>query len=193
MSPEPGSRFTVTASWYGEPFHGRLTASGERFDMHALTAAHPTLPFGTRLLVTYGKTARSATVTVTDRGPFVRGRQLDLSMAAANAVGLIPDGVGRLAVEVLDRDPRYRQRVVDTTAGSAAGPFAIQFGAFAERDHAVQLVAALASPRIAVEEAVVDGVRYYRVRMGPFVSRAEAVERAAAYAEEGYRPWVVQR
>ncbi|MEO5657226.1 MAG: septal ring lytic transglycosylase RlpA family protein [Nitrospiria bacterium] len=183
----------MTASWYGEPFHGRLTASGERYDMHALTAAHPSLPFGTRLLVTSAKTGRSTTVTVTDRGPFVPGRQLDLSLAAAHAVGLVPDGVGRLRVEVLDRDLRYRQRVVDTTAGPTPGPFAIQFGAFAERDHAVQLTLALASPRIAVEEAVVDGVRYYRVRMGPFASRAEAVKRAAAYAEEGYRPWVVQR
>lgn len=80
---------TFTASWYGKAHHGRKTANGERFDMHAMTAAHKSMPFGTRLRVC----RRSCvTVRINDRGPFVHGRSLDLSAAAARAIGL--GGVG---------------------------------------------------------------------------------------------------
>ncbi len=77
------------ASWYGLGFHGRRTASGERFDMNAMTAAHPTLPFGTRVLVENPFNGRSIVVRVNDRGPHVRGRIIDLSHAAARALGLL--------------------------------------------------------------------------------------------------------
>jgi rare lipoprotein A len=96
-----GSGGTWTASWYGDPFHGRPTASGEPFDKNALTAAHRTLPFGTRLRVTYPATGRSVVVRVNDRGPFVPGRDLDLSQAAAERLGLIRAGVARVLVERL--------------------------------------------------------------------------------------------
>jgi rare lipoprotein A len=76
------------ASWYGPGFHGRRTASGERFNTHALTAAHKTLPFGTCVRVTNKNTGRSVVVRVNDRGPFVAGRVIDLSRAAANAIGM---------------------------------------------------------------------------------------------------------
>jgi rare lipoprotein A len=89
---------TWTASWYGPGFAGRPTANGERFDPGALTAAHKTLPFGTRLLVTNQATGRSVQVRVNDRGPYVAGRDLDLSAAAARSIGLA--GVGRVSVEV---------------------------------------------------------------------------------------------
>lgn len=80
------------ASWYGPGFHGKLTASGTRYNQHGLTAAHKTLPFGTRLKVSYR--GRAVTVTVTDRGPFIRGRSLDLSRGAAAQLGMIDAGVG---------------------------------------------------------------------------------------------------
>jgi peptidoglycan lytic transglycosylase len=89
---------TWTASWYGPGFAGRPTANGERFDPSALTAAHRTLPFGTRLLVTNQATGRSVRVRVNDRGPYVAGRDLDLSAAAARSIGLA--GVGQVTVEV---------------------------------------------------------------------------------------------
>lgn len=92
---------TWTASWYGDPYHGRPTASGERFDKNELTAAHKTLPFGTRLRVTYPATGRSVVVRINDRGPFAPGRDLDLSQAAAERLGLIPAGVARVRVERL--------------------------------------------------------------------------------------------
>lgn len=94
-----GSRM---ASYYGRRFHGRLTANGEHFDMNGLTAAHKTLPFGTRLRVTYPRTGRSVIVRVNDRGPFVRGRDLDLSRAAAEKIGLIQQGHGQVEVELLE-------------------------------------------------------------------------------------------
>jgi rare lipoprotein A len=84
---------TGYASWYGEPHHGRRTASGETFHMHSLTAAHPTLPMGTRLLVTNLRNGRAVEVRVNDRGPVVRGRILDLSFAAARNVRALSDGV----------------------------------------------------------------------------------------------------
>ena len=82
------------ASWYGPGFHGRKTASGERFNTGALTAAHKTLPFGTRVRVVNVNTGRSVVVRINDRGPFIRGRVIDLSKAAARAIGM--DGVARV-------------------------------------------------------------------------------------------------
>ncbi|WP_439126738.1 septal ring lytic transglycosylase RlpA family protein [Ramlibacter humi] len=84
------------ASWYGLAFHGRRTASGERFDMKAFTAAHPWLPFGTRVLVRNPRNGRSIVVRINDRGPHVAGRIIDLSHAAAQALGLL--GVGTRSV-----------------------------------------------------------------------------------------------
>lgn len=85
------------ASWYGSAHHGRLTASGERFDMRAMTAAHKSLPFGTRLRVSLD--GRSVTVRITDRGPYVAGRVLDLSRGAAARLGMIDRGVARVCWE----------------------------------------------------------------------------------------------
>lgn len=88
-----------TASWYGRKFKGKETASGEPFDPNAMTAAHRSLPFGTKLKVTHG--SRSVIVTINDRGPFIRGRVLDLSTGAARAIGLTGRGVGRVVAEVM--------------------------------------------------------------------------------------------
>ncbi len=89
------------ASWYGPRFQGKRTASGERFDMHKLTAAHRTLPFGTRVRVTHLRTGRSVVVRINDRGPWKRGRIIDLSYAAARAIGLLRDGVAPVRIEVV--------------------------------------------------------------------------------------------
>ena len=92
---------TGRASFYGERFRGRRTASGERFNPDAMTAAHRTLPFGTRLRVTNTRNGRSVTVRVNDRGPFSRGRILDLSRAAARQIGMIRSGTARVRLERL--------------------------------------------------------------------------------------------
>ena len=89
------------ASYYGRRFHGRRTANGERFDMNAMTAAHKTLPFGTKVRVTNPRNGRSVTVRINDRGPFTRGRTIDLSRAAATEIGLISRGHGRVELDVV--------------------------------------------------------------------------------------------
>jgi hypothetical protein len=91
----------VVASWYGFEFAGRPTASGEPFDPRRLTAAHRSLPFGTVIRVIHPGTGRQAFLVVNDRGPFVHGRDLDLSLGAAEVIGLVSAGVGRVLMEVV--------------------------------------------------------------------------------------------
>ena len=88
-----------TASWYGQAHEGKETASGETFDPNALTAAHPTLPLGTQAVVTNLKTGKSVTVRITDRGPYVKGRKIDLSRAAAQQIGMSKTGVAKVKIE----------------------------------------------------------------------------------------------
>jgi rare lipoprotein A len=89
------------ASWYGEPFHGRRTSSGEIYDMYKLTAAHLTLPFGTIVLVTDLETGKSVVVRITDCGPYVEGRIIDLSFAAAEKLGIVTKGLAKVGLKVL--------------------------------------------------------------------------------------------
>ena len=90
------------ASWYGRQFHGRKTASGERFNMHAMTVAHRTLPFGTKLRITCQTTGKQVVVKVNDRGPFHGNRVLDLSYGAAKALGTTQKGVSKVKYEILN-------------------------------------------------------------------------------------------
>ena len=101
--PEAPENWTETgiASWYGEPFHGRITASGETYDMDRLTAAHPTLPFGTRILVENLDNGRTVTLRVNDRGPFVKDRILDVSRRAARELEMLGPGTARVRVTVV--------------------------------------------------------------------------------------------
>jgi rare lipoprotein A len=98
-SGKPAVTQTGKASWYGPGFHGKETASGETFDQHALTAAHRTLPLGTEAKVTNVDTGQSVTVEITDRGPAVKDRQIDLSKAAAKQIGLTKKGVAKVKIE----------------------------------------------------------------------------------------------
>ena len=98
IAPSGGRSFSGMASFYGNE-SGSKTASGQRFNQNAMTAAHRSLPFGTKLRVTHG--GQSVVVTINDRGPFIRGRVLDLSTGAARAIGLTGAGVGRVVAEVM--------------------------------------------------------------------------------------------
>jgi len=91
----------LMSSYYGPKFHGRPTASGETFNMYGETAAHKELPLGTIINVTYLKTGKSVVVKVNDRGPFIPGRDLDLSYGAAKKIGLLSEGVGKVKITVL--------------------------------------------------------------------------------------------
>jgi peptidoglycan lytic transglycosylase len=101
-SKGPTHSLQGVASWYGYPHHGRMTASGRRFNMYELTAAHRTLPLGTRVRVTNLRNGRAVTVTVTDRGPFVHQRMLDLSYAAAREIDMLGPGTAPVQLEIID-------------------------------------------------------------------------------------------
>jgi peptidoglycan lytic transglycosylase len=121
--PQPGATETGIASWYGHPYHGRPAADGEIYDMETLVAAHRTLPFNTWVRVVNLTNDKSVEVRIIDRGPFINGRIIDLSHAAATAIGMIVSGTAQVRVEVI-RAP----------ATAAVALFAVQVGAF--RDHA---------------------------------------------------------
>jgi rare lipoprotein A len=102
VSPEAADAWYLergTASWYGEPFHGLETASGDVFDMNQLTAAHRELPFGAEVRVIHLRTGAAVTVVINDRGPCIDGRDIDLSKAAANELGIVDEGLAPVLIE----------------------------------------------------------------------------------------------
>jgi rare lipoprotein A len=124
------------ASWYGRGHHGLRTSSGERFDMRALTAAHNTLPFGSRVRVTDVDSGRSVVVRISDRGPHVAGRIIDLSLGAGRLLGIIGAGVARVRLEVLA--PAWVRDVVHRApAPRAAAPDALEAVALDRSDEVV--------------------------------------------------------
>lgn len=157
------------ASWYGPDFHGKRTATGETYDMHAMTGAHPTLPLPAWVRVTNLQNGRSVEVRLNDRGPFSKNRIIDLSRAAAERLDMIRTGTAMVEVRSL------------SPAGAAPAPpsavrFHAQAGAFSEEDNALRLAARLREAGVAgvsVSEARVDGRRLFRVRAGPVASVAE--------------------
>jgi rare lipoprotein A len=121
---------TGIASWYGAPYHNRRASNGEVYDMHAMTAAHRTLPLGTIVRVTDIKTGSSALVRITDRGPFISGRVIDLSRSAAEKVGIVQRGTAEVRIDVLKTPSPMTN----------AGRWAVQIGAF-EREKAAREIA----------------------------------------------------
>jgi len=185
----PVSEKTNTvASWYGPKFHGRPTASGEIFDMYAMTCAHKEYPFGTRLKVTNMENNRSAECVVNDRGPFVKGRDIDLSYAVANEIGVIGPGMTSVLLETKGRDDSYI-RPVKVQTSEMKGPFAIQVGAFTESINAIQLKVALRQKyaNVYVQETEVNGENYYRVRVGNYQDYNTALSVAEKLGQEGYQ------
>src|ERR1700682_6079858 len=142
------------ASWYGEPFHGRRASNGEIYDMYKLTAAHRTLPFETIVRVTNVNNGKSTVVRITDRGPFIENRIIDLSLAAAREIDSVGPGVVPVRVEVLSPG-------IDPTSGF----FTVQVGAFRERANAERLrerLNASYSPIFIQQYDSPDGVFYRR-------------------------------
>jgi rare lipoprotein A len=128
-APQIHSEETGLASWYGHPYHGRAASNGEIYDMEKLTAAHRTLPFGTWVHVTNLANSKSVDVRIIDRGPFVNGRVIDLSHAAAQAIDLIGPGVAEVRLDILSA-PQIT---------SADSWYAVQAGAFRDKDRAERL------------------------------------------------------
>lgn len=187
------AKFYVVASWYGPEFQGRPTASGETFDMHAMTCAHKEYPFGTRLRVTNTANGKSVECIVNDRGPFVKGRDIDLSYAAARKIDLIGSGTAPVAIEIQGRDASYI-KTVKVQSPDKRGPFAIQVGSFTENINAVRLSVALrpAYANAYIQETLVNGTTFYRVRIGNFDQLNTAMETAEKLGQEGYPALVLR-
>jgi rare lipoprotein A len=171
------------ASWYGHRFHGRETASGERFSMMQLTAAHRNVPLGTKVIVTNLATNEAVEVRINDRGPFseTRRRIIDLSRAAADTIGLLSRGVGQVEVIVSEEALELRDAF-------DAVMYEVQVGAFLDIQEAQEMVEQLQGTYSAVYIATRDGPfgSYHRVRIGPFEARWEGLQVAHELVEEGY-------
>jgi len=166
---------TGLASWYGNPYHGRAAANGEIYDMDQLTAAHRTLPFGTVVRVTRTGTGQSVEVRITDRGPFVDGRIIDLSRAAARAIDLIGPGVAEVRVEPVTVAVSSARTPVPVS-----GLFAVQVGAFREKERAERQRSTLDSEYGEARLILRDGSPpLWRVLVG----RERSADSAAALAD----------
>jgi rare lipoprotein A len=212
----PNWREQGLASWYGPDFHGRRTASGERYNMYAMTAAHKTLPLGTQLLVTSQQTGRRVRVRVNDRGPFVAGRVVDLSLAAARSLGSAGSGVVPVTLEAVlpasafanvnavkrpgtspggQSQPQAAPRArAPSSPPPLRGAFAVQVGSFSLESNARALAARLPAPRGAVSVLPFEDNRgtWWRVRVGGYTNELDAGTAALAYTESGLPSLVVR-
>lgn len=197
---QPGYDETGTASWYGDQFNGRPTATGERFDMHALTAAHKTLPLPGLVEVTNLTNGRRIVVRLNDRGPFVDGRIIDLSRGSAEALGMLQTGVAEVRVRYLGPAPRlgggtplqYARAApppptpyLTTAPAHESGAYWIQAAAFSDRV-AARRVAERLGERATVDVEAEGREALFRVLVGPWPD-ANAAERARqAVIARGY-------
>ncbi|MCB1048949.1 MAG: septal ring lytic transglycosylase RlpA family protein [Acidobacteria bacterium] len=167
-----------TASWYGHPYHGRKTSSGEVYDMEADTAAHPDLPFGTRVRVVNVENQRSTVVRINDRGPFVKGRIIDLSKKAAREIGILGPGTGRVRL--------YLEGSIPSDSG---GSFLIQVGTFSDFSRARKVVTDLEDAGYSVLIERFEGL--YRVRVGPYATKDAASSQSRKLKQKGYEVWII--
>jgi rare lipoprotein A len=182
--PARGGVETGVASWYGQEFHGRPTSSREVYDMNDMTAAHRSLPFGTYLMVTNLDNDRSAVVRVNDRGPFVRGRVIDLSYAAARVLGIVGPGTARVRLETLrgfkaPEDPRRASVWIQV------GAFSVQENAYAIKRRLDRTFRGVVVSRLKTDRGT-----YFRVRVR--TDEGESRRLAERLAGEGY-PVIIVR
>ncbi len=190
------------ASWYGTKFHGRRTSSGEPYDMYAMTAAHKTLPIPAYAAVTNLDNGKRIIVRINDRGPFVKGRLIDLSYVAAQKLGIAARGTGRVEVKtisVADSKPPVKIAKAETEtsitsstveADSEASKLYLQVGLFRERINAEQLrdkLSPLTLPAIHVSTDTSSAQTLYRVRIGPLSADTEAEQLLEKLASEGHQ------
>ena len=171
----PGYQEKGTASWYGPGFHGKTTANGEVYDMDRLTAAHKTLPVDTMVEVRNRDNGRTVRVRINDRGPFVRGRIIDLSRAAAEAIDMIGPGTAPVIIRVV--------KAPDRGPDPASKSYLVQAGAFHDEERADELSKQLSHSHSRVEVQS-DGT-WYRVLLGPFEDRKRAEKLVRELARQG--------
>ncbi len=174
------------ASWYGNKFHGYMTSSFEPYDMYAFSAAHKTLPLPTYARVTNLANGKSVVVRVNDRGPFVEGRIIDLSYAAAVRIGIWPKGTGMVQVDAID--PEHPRAAPPAPRAMPDAHVVLQLGAFGERANAEALLRRATRAGIEplhIETTRVDGRTLHRVRSGPLADAQAADELARRIERAG--------
>jgi rare lipoprotein A len=179
-----GRSVTGIASWYGPGFNGRRTSSGSIYNQEDLTAASTLFPLGTQLAVTNLTNGRSVDVVVNDHGPYVAGRDLDLSHRAALVLGIVKPGLAHVRMEVLSTPP----------GGPTFGPrYFVQVGSFTDAANARRVGERLERyyNDVRIIEAIFEDNHYYRVRMGVFMDRASAEHRALSVYRIGLRPVII--
>jgi rare lipoprotein A len=185
-SPVAPTELEGMATYYAEPYHGRRTASGEIFDTYKdLTAAHRTLPFNTMVRVTNKKNGREVDVRINDRGPFAKGRIIDLSVRAARDIDLVRTGVAPVKLKIL------KQGDIKTAASKPM--FGVQVGAFESRRSAEQLKQRLQKEYPSVTVQTFEGEKtMYRVRIGNEPDLQAAEEIASQLRKQNLKPFVVR-
>ncbi len=180
------------ASWYGKKFHGRKTSNGEIYNMYAMTAAHKTLPMGTWVLVENLENQRQIKVRVNDRGPFVRGRIIDLSYSGARKLGMVGPGTAKVRIRALGQATAYAGKshspVKFRPVNYWKGNFTVQVGAFKEKSNAQRYRDKLSRTYINAHIVVHEDYRgrFYRVRMGKFSNLANAEKFSLSLMGKGF-------
>ena len=184
-----GASQSGIASWYGPGFHGKATASGVIYNQHDLTAAHQTLPLGTRVLVTNLDNSKSVEVLINDRGPFAKGRIIDLSFAAGETLGMIGPGTIPVRIEVVDSGPQKIASIRDSL------DYTLQLGSFSVLENARQLreLVAKSFSEVAIVPLQARNGTYYRVQLGNFSNRAAAEEQARQVTQAGYPVIIMEK
>ncbi|MDA2918436.1 septal ring lytic transglycosylase RlpA family protein [Desulfobacterota bacterium AH_259_B03_O07] len=184
--PKEGTTQIGIASWYGIEEHGLPTATGERFSKDAFTAAHKSLPMGTIVRVTNLENGRDVIVKVNDRGPFVEGRMIDLSYAAAKSIAMIRKGTANVKVEIISAPGR--------SSDFFEPKYIVQVGSFRDKNKALNLKSDLLlrlNNEVRVEKIDIEGEKYYRVRIGRFSRREDAEKTSHSLKKFGYRGKVI--
>lgn len=181
---------TGTASWYGDDFHGKKTSNSEIYNMHAMTAAHKTLPFGTMVEVHNLENDHKIIVRINDRGPFVRSRIIDLSHEGAKRIDMIRNGTAKVSIKAIGMDDVYFAAAGGRVDESIyySGDFTIQAGAFADRSNAERMkdILSLHIPEIDIMPFDKDGQTLYRVRAGRFHSLSQARSHEQKLVRNGF-------
>jgi rare lipoprotein A len=190
QQPAAEARLSQTgiASWYGPGFHGKATASGEVYNQNDLTAAHQTLPLGTRVMVTNLENGSTTEVMVNDRGPFAKGRIIDLSYAAAQSINMVGPGTALVRVDVIE-SPMPIESIRHSL------DYTLQMGSFSQLENAQQLRERLAKSFADVRIAPLQSrdTTYYRVHLGSFSNRAAAEEQARQVTQAGYSVIIMEK
>ncbi len=188
-----GYREAGIASWYGHPFHGRKTSNGETYNMHSMTAAHKTLPMNTHLLVKNVSNGKEIVVRINDRGPFVKGRIIDLSQVGAKKLGIVKHGTAKVRITALGEAVSYQQgkekgKRFLPHQDFNTGEFYIQIGSFSKAENAERLARKVTGwgSKVVLQPFNRSGTKFFRVQVKAGNSLEQAKREERIFVEAGF-------